>query len=44
VTAFTNNFYTNGVGNFISGEAPALIIQTIGAPSLLPAAFTVDGL
>jgi len=40
---FTNNFYTNGAGSFIFGEAPDLIIQGTGAPSLLPAASTVDG-
>jgi hypothetical protein len=44
LTLFTNNFYTNGGGSFIFGEAPALIIQATGAPSLLPAASTVDGL
>jgi hypothetical protein len=40
----TNNFYTNGGGNFIFGEAPDLIIRATGAPSLLPAASAVDGL
>jgi hypothetical protein len=44
LTLVTNNFYTNGGGNFIFGEAPDLIIQATGAPSLLPAASTVDGL
>jgi hypothetical protein len=44
LTLVTNNFYTNGGGNFIFGEAPDLIIQGTGAPSLLPAASTVDGL
>ena len=44
LTLLTNNFYTNGGGGFIFGEAPDLIIQGTGAPSLLPAASTVDGL
>ena len=38
-----NNLYTNGAGSFIFGEAPDVIIQGTGAPSLLPAASTVDG-
>ena len=44
LTVVTNNFYTNGGGNFIFGQVPALIIQASGAPSFLPAASTVDGL
>lgn len=44
LTLFTNNFYTRGGGSHIFGEAPDLIIQGDGAPSLLPAASTVDGL
>lgn len=44
LSLFTNYFYTNGAGSFIFGEAPDLIIQGTGAPSLLPAASTVDGL
>jgi hypothetical protein len=44
LSLFTNNFYTNGSGNLIFGEAPDLIIQATGAPSLLPAASTVDGI
>jgi hypothetical protein len=44
LTLFTNNFYTNGAGDYIFGEAPNLIIQGTGAPSLLPAASIVDGL
>jgi hypothetical protein len=43
LSLFTNNFYTNGAGSFIFG-APDLIIQGTGAPSLLPAASTVDGI
>jgi hypothetical protein len=43
LTLVTNNFYTNGSGSYIFGEAPNLIIQSSGAPSLLPAASTVDG-
>ena len=39
-----NNLYTNGAGSFIFGEAPDVIIQGTGAPSLLPAASTVDGI
>ena len=39
----TNNFYGNGNGNFIFGEAPNLIITSEGAPSLIPAGSTVDG-
>jgi hypothetical protein len=44
LTLITTNFYTNGGGNFIFGEAPDLIIQNTGAPSLLPAASTVNGI
>ena len=44
LTTVTSNFYTNDGGDFIFGEAPDLIIQATGAPSLLPAASTVDGL
>ena len=43
LTLFTNNFYGNGNGNFIFGEAPNLIITSDGAPSLIPAGSTVDG-
>ena len=43
LTLFTNNFFTNGGGSFIFGEAPNLIIQGNGAPSLVPAGSTVDG-
>jgi hypothetical protein len=44
LSLFTNNFYTNGSGSLIFGEAPDLIIQGTGAPSLLPAASTLNGL
>jgi hypothetical protein len=44
LTLFTNNFYTNGGGGFIFGEAPDLIIRGNGAPSLVPAGSIVDGL
>jgi hypothetical protein len=32
LTLFTNNYYSDGGGNFIFGEAPALIIRGDGAP------------
>jgi hypothetical protein len=35
LTLFTNNFYSHGGGRFIYGEAPTLIINGNGAPSLL---------
>jgi hypothetical protein len=44
LTLFTNNYYSNGGGNFIFGEAPDLIIQGNGAPSLVPSGSTVNGL
>jgi hypothetical protein len=43
LTLFTNNFFTKGGGSYIFGEAPDLIIRGNGAPSLVPAASTVDG-
>ena len=44
LTLYTNNFYTHGGGRFIFGEAPNLIIQGDGAPALVRATSTVDGL
>ena len=44
LTLITSNYYTNGGGSYIFGEAPDLIIQANGAPSLLPAGSTVDGI
>ena len=44
LTLISANYYTNGGGAFIFGEAPDLIIQGTGAPSLLPSGSTVDGL
>lgn len=44
LTLFTNNFYTNGGGNYIFGLAPDLIVRGNGAPSLMPAASAVEGL
>jgi hypothetical protein len=44
LTLFTNNFYTEGGGNFIFGEAPDLIIRGDGSPSLVRAGATVGGL
>jgi hypothetical protein len=44
LTLLTANYYSNGGGRFIFGEAPALIIQGNGAPSLIHSMSTVDGL
>ena len=43
VTLFTANYYSDGGGRFIYGEAPALIIEGNGAPSLLHAMSTLNG-
>ena len=43
LTIFTSNFYSNGGGRYIYGEAPVLIIQGNGAPSLVHAMSTMDG-
>jgi hypothetical protein len=43
VTLLTANFYSDGGGRFIFGEAPALIIEGNGAPSLLHSMSTLDG-
>jgi hypothetical protein len=44
LAVFTNNFYSEGGGRFIYGEAPTLMIQGNGAPSLLHAMSTMQGL
>jgi len=44
LTLITANYYNNGGGDYIFGEAPDLIIQATGAPSLVPSGSTVDGL
>ena len=44
LTLITTNYYSNGGGDYIFGEAPDLIIQATGAPSLLASGSTVDGL
>ncbi len=43
VTILTNSYYSNGGGRFIYGEAPALVIQGDGAPSLMRSMSTMDG-
>jgi hypothetical protein len=40
---FTSNFYSNGGGRLIYGEAPALIIRGDGAPVLVNAMATLSG-
>jgi len=42
-TVLTANFYGDGGGRFIYGEAPALIIEGDGAPSLLHSMSTLNG-
>ena len=44
LTLITANYYNNGGGDYIFGEAPDLIIQATGAPSLVPSGSTVYGL
>ncbi len=43
VTVLSSNYYSNGGGRFIYGEAPALVIQGDGAPSLMHSMSTLDG-
>ncbi|HEY7334814.1 MAG TPA: hypothetical protein VH639_08015 [Bryobacteraceae bacterium] len=43
LTLVTANYYNNGGGDYIFGEAPDLVIQATGAPSLLPSGSTVNG-
>ena len=43
VTLYTANFYSDGGGRFIYGEAPALIIEGNGAPSLVHSMSTLNG-
>ena len=44
LTILISNFYSNGGGRYIFGEAPALIIRGNGAPSLVHSMSTMDGL
>jgi hypothetical protein len=44
LTLATANFYSDGGGRFIYGEAPALIIEGSGAPSLVHSMSTLQGL
>ena len=44
LSLFTNNFYSNGGGRYIFGQGPSLIITADGAPSLVRAMSTVNGL
>jgi hypothetical protein len=39
----TNNFYSNGAGRYLFGEAPNFIIRANGSPSLVHSASTVSG-
>src|SRR5579884_3660907 len=39
----TNNFYSDGGGRYIFGQAPDLIVQADGSPSLIHASSTVSG-
>jgi hypothetical protein len=43
LTLLTSNYYSNGGGRYIFGEAPALIIRGNGEPSLVHAMSTMDG-
>jgi len=40
----TNNFWSDGGGRYIFGQAPDLIVRADGNPSLIHAGSTVDGL
>jgi hypothetical protein len=44
LTVLAANYYSDGGGRFIFGEAPTLIIQGNGAPSLIHSMSTLDGL
>ena len=44
LTLLTANFYSDGGGRFIYGEAPALIVEGNGAPSLVHSMSTLDGI
>jgi hypothetical protein len=44
LSLMTANFYSDGGGRFIYGEAPALIIEGSGAPSLVHSMSTLQGL
>lgn len=39
----TNNFWSDGEGRYIFGEAPDFIVRSNGAPSMIHAGSTVDG-
>ncbi|HUI76902.1 MAG TPA: hypothetical protein VLY24_03275 [Bryobacteraceae bacterium] len=39
----TNNFWSDGAGRYLFGEAPNFILQASGNPSLLHSGSTVDG-
>jgi hypothetical protein len=39
----TNNFWSDGAGRYIFGEAPNFIIRSNGSPSLVHSGSTVDG-
>ena len=39
----TNNFWSDGAGRYIFGEAPNFIIRSNGSPSLIHSGSTVDG-
>jgi hypothetical protein len=43
LTLLTANYYSDGGGRFIFGEAPSLIIQGNGAPSLIHSMSTLNG-
>jgi hypothetical protein len=43
LTLLTNNYYSHGGGRYIFGEAPALVIQGDGAPSLVRSMSTLEG-
>lgn len=40
----TNNFWSDGGGRYIFGQAPDLIVRANGSPSLIHSGSTVDGL
>jgi hypothetical protein len=44
LTVLAANYYNDGGGRFIFGEAPALIIEGNGAPSLIHSMSTLEGL
>jgi hypothetical protein len=40
---FTNNFWSDGAGRYIFGEAPNFIVRADGSPSMVHSGSTVDG-